>query len=58
MASATLIASGRGQSTPAPEAKGVRGLQCPAEWPHVADAVIEAPSDSYEITDSESTHHA
>ena len=42
MASATLIASGRGQSTPAPEDKGVRGLRCPAEWPHVADAVIEA----------------
>ncbi len=42
MASATPVASGRGQSTSAPEDKGVRGLRCPAEWPHVADAVIEA----------------
>ena len=37
MASATPRASVRGHSTATPEARGVRGLRCPAAWPHVAD---------------------
>src|SRR5882672_10700317 len=43
MASATPRASVRDHSTATPEARGVRGLRCPAAWPHVADAVIKAP---------------
>jgi hypothetical protein len=42
MASATPGAAVRDQSAPAPEDRGVRGRRCPAAWPHVADAVIEA----------------
>jgi len=32
----------RGTSTSAPEGAGVRGLRRHAEWPQVADAVIDA----------------
>jgi len=42
MASATPGASVRDQSPAAPEDRGVRGLRCPSERPHVADAVIAA----------------
>jgi len=42
MASPTPAPYVRGQRTSAPEERGVRGLRCHAEWPQVADAVIEA----------------
>jgi len=43
MASATPAPCGRGHSTSAPEARGVRGHWRHATWPYVADTVIEAP---------------
>ena len=42
MASATPATSVPGQSTSAPKERGVRGFRRHAEWPKVADAVIEA----------------
>jgi len=47
MAPATPDASGRGTSTSAPEARGVRGLHRHTGRPQVADTVIEAPEHDY-----------
>jgi hypothetical protein len=41
MALATPVASGCGTHTAAPEDRDVRGLRSHAEWPQVADAVVE-----------------
>jgi hypothetical protein len=41
MALATPAASVSGHSTSAPEEQGVRGCRRHAQWPHVADVVIE-----------------
>src|SRR5713226_7484266 len=49
LAPATPALSVRGQSPSTPEGRGIRGLRCHAEWPEVADAVIEAFEDVHWI---------